>query len=270
MIDAYSLWQNLSLHGGEQSTVAVLDSGISFHALAAFSDGRVISGYDFVSDKAISKDGDGSDADFYDPGDADEEACPGEHNSWHCTRVTSVLAANYSGFLRVAPRASIMPVRVLGRCKTGFASDVADAIVWASGGEISGLLLTISEASSIQVIVMAFAGYGACPSYMQTAVDLAVSKNVMLYAAAGNDPSMRAMDSFPANCRGVVSVGGLGYSGMPSAYSATRAQLYMQGGSPEHLCPAWAELQVGGCVGTWEKGGGEELSLHLAVVENAV
>jgi hypothetical protein len=233
-IDAYRLWQNLSSYG-EQRTVAVLDSGTSFNALAAFSDSRVISCYDFVSDESISKDCDRRDADFYDPCNADEEACPGEGSSWHGTRVASVLAANYSRFLGVAPWAHIVPVRVLGRCKAGFASDVADAIVWASGGEISGLQ-TVAEAH-IQAIVMSFAGLGTCPSCMQTAVDMAVSRNVTLYAAAGNDPCLRATDSFPANCRGVVSVGGLSYSGTPLAYSATRAQLYMLGRLQDHPVP---------------------------------
>ncbi len=104
---------------------------------------RIIHGYDFVSDATLGMDGDGGrDPDYYDPGDFDPLACPqqsGGGHSWHGSKVASILAANYSGFLGVAPRARVMMVRVLGRCKTGYASDVADGIVWAAGGHIEGL-----------------------------------------------------------------------------------------------------------------------------------
>ena len=80
-----------------------------------------------------------------------------------------------------------MPVRVLGRCKTGYASDVADAIVWASGGSIDGMPSTSTPA---QVISMSFTGLGACPSYLQSAVTQAVNNGVILIAAAGNAGGM--------------------------------------------------------------------------------
>lgn len=242
MLDVWGMWDNLSTYG-ENSTVAVLDSGIAASALPAFSDGgaqegesssggRVVAGYDFISDEMLSGDGDGRDPDFYDPGDSDTSLCPGE-SSWHGTKVASVLGGNYSGFLGVAPRVKIVPVRVLGRCGTGYASDVADGIVWAAGGNIQGLNTTLSEAHSPRIMVMAFAGVGQCPSFMQTAIDLAKARNITLLAAAGNNPAMQASDYFPANCRGVVSVGALNWMNRPASYTSQKPDVFMPGGDAQ-------------------------------------
>lgn len=263
MISAQMLWDTYKTHG-ENYTVAVLDSGISPASLDAYrhTDGyssRIVSGYDFVSDSQMAMDNDGSninissrDTDFYDPGDFDISACPQQKNhSWHGSKVTSVLAANYSGFFGVAPRVNVVPVRVLGRCKTGYASDVADGIVWAAGGNIEGLDFNVTTQGNPMVIMMAFAGMGKCPSYMQTAVDLAISKNVTLFAAAGNNPMLSAMDSFPANCKGVISVGALGFNGKIAHYSVQDAQMYMPGGSNTKPVPCLGtSLEVEYCLGT--------------------
>ncbi len=244
-INIYELWEKHKTRG-KNHTIAVLDSGVAVSALDAFEN-RIVPGYDFVSDESLSKDGDGRDSDYYDPGDADAELCAA--NSWHGTKVASVLAADYHGFLGVAPEATVMPVRVLGRCGTGYASDVADGIVWAAGGHINGLEDSID---SVQIVLMALSGKGRCPSFMQTAVDLAVAKGVGLFAAAGNDPSLTAADHFPANCRGVISVGALNARGEIASYSLRGADVYMPGGDLDKGVPCLGgDLgEVESCVGT--------------------
>ena len=248
-IDIYKLWEQYGTRGANY-TVAVLDSGVAASALAAFG-ARIVPGYDFVSDEALAKDGDARDSDYYDPGDADAEACPGASDSWHGTKVASVLAANYSGFLGVAPEVSVLPVRVLGRCGTGFASDVADGIVWAAGGSIIGLESATVETEG-RIIVMALSGKGRCPSFVQTAVDLAVARGAKLFAAAGNDPSLQASDHFPANCNGVISVGALNANRQVASYSSRGADVYMPGGDFDKGVPCLgADLtSVQSCVGT--------------------
>lgn len=201
--------------------VAVLDSGLAASALPAFGS-RVLPGYDFISDPEISNDEDGRDANPLDPGDFD---CGG---GWHGTHVASIaLADPMAEFSGLAYNASLLNVRVLGKCKSGYASDVADALVWSVGGTINGLQ---RNAAPAKVVVMSFAGIGNCPSFLQTAVDLAVSKNVSMFAAAGNDPNVSASESFPGNCRGVISVGATGSSaGKIASYSAKGADVYLPG-----------------------------------------
>jgi alpha-tubulin suppressor-like RCC1 family protein len=252
LLDVYEIWKNKSR--GEQSTIALLDSGIAQSALEAFQ-GRILPGYDFISDIAFAKDGDGRDPDFYDPGDADAIYCPGQmQDSWHGTSVASIAAANYSGFYGVAPASSILPVRVLGRCKTGYASDVADAIVWTAGGIIERL----NETSPMQrhtnsfIIIMAFAGLGSCPSFIQTAVDIAVAHNITLYSAAGNDENFFSSDFFPSNCRGVVSIGALTKKSQIAPYSSIKADAFMPGGDTENpiLCLGANLSRIYLCSGT--------------------
>lgn len=100
---------------------------------------------------------------------------------------------------------------------------------------------------------MAFAGTGPCPSFMQTAVDLALSSNITLYAAAGNNPNLYADDHFPANCRGVVSVGALNWKRQVASYSSLRPGVFMPGGDSERSVPCLGEnliLDIHTCQGT--------------------
>ena len=252
MINIFDLWLNHSTFG-EGYTIAVLDSGLAEGARMAYDEDRLLQGHDFISDPELAMDGDGRDASASDPGDADAQVCPGRPSSWHGSKVTSVLAANVSGFLGVAPGAFVRPVRVLGRCGSGYASDVADAIVWAAGGFINGLGSVGDEGENERkkVISMSFAGKGRCPSYMQSAVDLALENNVTLFAAAGNDPKLLAADHFPANCRGVVSVGALNWKKEIASYSSRGADVYMPGGDAEKPVPCLGhDLSLQGCIGT--------------------
>lgn len=208
---------------------AILDGGISRSAVSTFLNVR--GGYDFISDPQVALDGDGRDPDWIDPGDALAGRCSVQ--SWHGTQTAAMLASSTQHGLM--PTTPLLPVRVLGACKTGYASDIADAIVWAAGGEIRGL----SEASSsprARIIVMPFAGFGdACPSYLQSAVSFAVARNVTLLAAAGNaGKEVQAASLFPGNCQGVLSVGAHGDGGAYAGYSSANADVYFAGGTPEH------------------------------------
>lgn len=249
--------------------VAALDSGLSPTVLDAFN--SIEDGYDFVSDPSMSRDGDGRDADWTDPGDWDPSipSC-GAKSSWHGTMTGSLLAARPQvdgetgniAFSGVVPNATIMPVRVLGACKTGYASDVADAIVWAAGGYIRGMENSTKPRQPTQVILMPFSGYSGyenggatlrrgCPSYLQSAVDLAVARNITLVASAGNNYNASVLDYFPANCRGVYSVGALNRMGRYAAYSNQGASMYMPGGDSQDqlLCMSDGKVLVP-CMGT--------------------
>lgn len=227
-----SAWMKGPWNGGKGVVVASLDSGLSSSVLDVFQD--LQQGYDFVSDPSMSVDGDGRDGDWVDPGDAVPGRCGS--SSWHGTLTGTMLACEpsrtQSGYAGVVPNATFMPVRVLGACKTGYASDVADAIVWAAGGEIRGL--DEMPAKQAQVILMAFSGKAGCPSYLQSAVDLAVSRNITLVASGGNNYGDTVSNYFPGNCLGVYSVGAMNRRGGFTAYTNRGARLYFPGGDAEY------------------------------------
>jgi hypothetical protein len=135
----------------------------------------------------------------------------------------------------IAPDATVLSMRVLGKCSKGYTSDVADAIVWSVGGTINKW--PVNRDKPANVVLMPFAGKGKCPSFMQTAVTLATNIfNATLIAAAGNDAS-DASENFPANrdrdrdrdCAGVISVGSLDVEGNRAVYSAKNADVYVPG-----------------------------------------
>ena len=233
-IHAETIWKNYG-YGKPNVRVAILDSGLSRVAEPAFS--YVSWGFDFVSDPSISMDGDGRDLDSEDPGDIAQDCSWWPEPSWHGTKMASILAANHQTELikGVAPNTTIMPVRVLGACGTGFANDVADAIVWASGGGINGMPLNPKPA---QIISLSLAGTGPCPSYLQSAINQAISLGSIIIAAAGNDGANTTSDTFPANCVGVVSVGASTRLGNLASYSNQDANVAAPGG--DYIDGIWA------------------------------
>ena len=207
------------LSTGTGVKVAVIDTGIRPHADLA---GQYVGGYDFISDATIGNDGNGRDADPTDPGDwtaANECAAgdPGSNSSWHGTHVAGTIAAatnNGLGVAGVAYGAKVVPVRVLGKCG-GYTSDIADAIIWASGGTVTGVP---ANANVAKVINMSLGGGGACGTTTQNAINSARSRGTVVVVAAGNE-NQNASNSNPANCAGVVTVAATNRNGARAPYS---------------------------------------------------
>ncbi len=98
-ISAFSAWDIAT--GSANIVVAVVDTGYRPHAAMA---GRILPGYDFVSDPIVANDGDGRDADATDPGDwitltdltssHTFDGCDIENSSWHGTSTAGIIAAN--------------------------------------------------------------------------------------------------------------------------------------------------------------------------------
>ena len=184
---------------GSGSTVAVIDTGITAHPDL---DANVLPGYDFVSDATAARDGNGRDAnaqdqgDWYAAGECGQTAAA--NSSWHGTHVAGTVAAvtgNATGVAGVAPNAKVVPVRVLAKCG-GSLSDIADAIIWASGGTVSGVP---ANANPAKVINMSLGGSGACGTTYQAAIDSAVSRGTTVVVAAGNS-NQDASGFRPSNC----------------------------------------------------------------------
>lgn len=204
---------------GTGVTVAVLDTGYRPHAdLAA----NIVGGYDFISDTFVANDGNGRDSNAQDPGDWNTAGqCPPDPNaypsSWHGTHVAGTIAAvsnNSSGVAGVAYGARVLPLRVLGRCG-GYTSDIADAIIWASGGSVSGVPANTSVA---RVVNLSLGGQGSCDTTTQSAINSARSRGTVIVVAAGNE-NQNAANVSPANCSGVITVASVNRSGGRAYYS---------------------------------------------------
>jgi serine protease len=206
---------------GTGVVVAVLDTGIRPHADLS---GQTVAGYDFINDTFVSNDGNGRDSDPSDPGDAiavgecgGGEPTQAQTSSWHGTHVAGTIAAktnNSMGVAGVAYGAKVQAVRVLGKCG-GYTSDIADAIIWASGGTVSGVP---NNATPAKVINMSLGGGGACDTTSQNAINSARSRGTVVIVAAGND-NANASNSNPANCAGVVTVAATNRQGGRAWYS---------------------------------------------------
>ncbi|KQV86615.1 hypothetical protein ASC91_21900 [Pelomonas sp. Root1237] len=207
------------LSTGSGVVVAVIDTGYRPHADLS---GQIVAGYDMINDTAVSNDGSGRDSDPSDPGDwtAAGECGTGEpasNSSWHGTHVAGTIAAktnNSTGVAGIAFNAKVQPVRVLGKCG-GYTSDIADGMVWASGGSVSGLP---TNATPAKVINMSLGGGGACDTTSQNAINSARSRGTSVIVAAGNE-NQNASNSNPANCSGVVAVAATDRNGARAYYS---------------------------------------------------
>ncbi len=195
---------------GSGAVVAVLDTGIASHSDL---NGNILPGYDFIIDTAVAGDGNGRDSNPADPGDY----YGGRASSWHGTHVAGTVAAvtnNGVGVAGTAPLAKVVPVRVLGR-GGGYDSDIADAVIWASGGSVSGVPANQNPA---EVINLSLGGAGSCGSAMQSAINGAVGRGTTLVIAAGNS-NANVSGFSPANCSNVIAVASNTSTGARSSFS---------------------------------------------------
>lgn len=171
---------------GSGVTVAVVDTGVrSSHSDLS---GNVLSGIDYVAPGTSANDENG-----------------------HGTHVAGIIAAlhnNSRGIAGMAPRAKILPVRVLDRDGSGTAADVAKGIIYAAdrGAKVINLSL----------------GSNLSSSAMQSAVAYAISRNRLVVAAAGNSGCglLGSPTEYPAAYPGVVGVGAVNQSIQKASFSS--------------------------------------------------
>lgn len=114
----------------------------------------------------------------------------------HGTAVAGIIAS-------VCPRCEILPVKVLDEHRVGDWPTVAAGIVWAADNGAQVINLSIGGAHPADVL--------------GTAVAYALSKGVIVVAAAGNDGADE--DFFPASYPGVISVAAVDENGARSPFS---------------------------------------------------
>ena len=143
------------------------------------------SGWDFYSNDNYADDGNG-----------------------HGTHVAGIIAAAANGFgaTGVAPGAKIMPIRVLGSDGSGSTNSVAAGIRYAvdNGADIINLSLG-----------------GPLSSVIQTAIQYAQQRNVLVVSAAGNESA--SLPTYPArlsaSLSNVISVGAYSSAGAIASFS---------------------------------------------------
>ncbi|WP_425605948.1 S8 family peptidase [Lysobacter firmicutimachus] len=225
-INAPSAWD---ISTGTGVVVAVIDTGIASHSDL---NANILPGYDFVSDAAAARDGNGRDSNPADEGDWNNatecdslfQDVPARNSSWHGTHVAGTIAAvtnNAKGVAGTAYNAKVVPVRVLAKCG-GSLADIADAVTWASGGSVSGVP---ANANPAEVINMSLGGGGSCSATYQAAIDGAVSRGTTVVVAAGNNNG-NAANIQPASCNNVITVGAVDSAGARSVWSSAQKSNY--------------------------------------------
>jgi serine protease len=194
----------------EEITVAVVDSGV----FLGHEDlqGRLVPGYDFVSDINSSCDGDGIDPDANDPGDKQFV----DASTYHGTHVAGIIAANIDnqiGVAGVAPTVKIMPLRAVG-CGDGNSYDLLQAIRFAAGlPNDSGVVPDVP--ADIINISLGSPGYSAT---FQSLINEVSSLGIIVVAAAGNDASNAPV--YPAALHNVISVSASNRLNQPAPYTS--------------------------------------------------
>ncbi|MDB6088943.1 MAG: Peptidase and in kexin sedolisin [Gammaproteobacteria bacterium] len=230
-IDAEGAWDTTT--GSAGIVIAAIDTGVRFDhpdLLRAGSAGRLLPGYDFISDPAVANDGDGRDADPSDPGDwvtsADVQStslknCKVQDSSWHGTRVAGILGAltnNSTGIAGINWSGWLLPVRALGKCG-GFDSDIIAGMLWAAGLHVDGVA---DNPYPAQIENLSLGSATTCSAAYSQVISELAAKGVLVVVSAGNEGG--PVES-PANCAGAAGIAGLRHAGTKVGYSSLGIQI---------------------------------------------
>ena len=147
--------------GGENILVAVLDTGVDEEH--PFLAGKTLGGYNFVDDMAFQKD-----------------------NNGHGTACASLV-------LQTAPRAKILPVKVMSEKGISDGFSIAKGLVYAvkQGAKIINLSLGTTDETTL----------------LDEAVNYAQENGVLIVASSGNEG--KESENYPSSLNGVLCVGAI-------------------------------------------------------------
>ncbi|CAB4915158.1 unannotated protein [freshwater metagenome] len=167
---------------GANVTVAVIDTGVAVHPDLG---GSFVAGKDFTLPEGDGRnDGHG-----------------------HGTHVAGIIAAtpdNALGVAGLAPDVKLMPIKVLDDSGSGYSSSVSNGIIWATdhGADIISMSLG-----------------GGYDSGQGVAVAYAISRGVIVIAAAGNDREYGSPVKYPGAFPGVIAVSATQSDNLIASYS---------------------------------------------------
>ena len=187
--------------GSPSIVVAVIDTGYTQHPDLP----TPLPGYDFFD----------NDTDATDPGDA----CNGQPDSWHGTKVAGVIGAkvnNGIGIAGINQQSQIQHIRILGPCG-GDVADEIKAIRWAAGLTVAAITTNSTPA---RVLNLSLGGPGQCSALEQSAINDAVAAGAIVVVAAGNGgDDLDLVANSPANCNNVITVAATTKSGQRANFS---------------------------------------------------
>lgn len=186
---------------GSGVVVAVIDTGVkATHPDLA---GHVLTGRDYVAPGTSAADENG--------------------HGTHVAGIITAIANNGRGVAGLAPSSRVLPVRVLDRNGVGDSANVAKGIVWAVDHGAKVINLSLSSTSS--------------DTAGRAAVAYAISKNVVVVAAAGNNGCglLGSPRAYPAAYDGVLGVGAITSTSAVASYSS---------------CGSWVDVSAPGS-GIW-------------------
>jgi serine protease len=207
--------------GTAGTVVAVVDTGILFEGNGSSKThpdliGRVLPGYDFISDPGNAGDGDGRDPNPFDPGDDDL--------TYHGSHVAGTILASANnggtgfngGIVGINWAAKLLPVRVLGK-QNGTTVDIVEGTLWAAGLPINGVP---NNPTPADVINLSLSGQGSCGPAEQEAYAQALNapqKPIIIVAAGNNNKDASGFS--PGSCAGLITVGATDQFGTRASYS---------------------------------------------------
>ncbi|GIE33014.1 hypothetical protein Ait01nite_060590 [Actinoplanes italicus] len=156
---------------GADVVVAVIDTGVEGDHPDL--DGQILKGYNAIEN--------GGGGDFDDNG-----------HGTHVAGTVAALTGNGVGVAGFAPDAKVLPIKVLDADGSGYVSDTAEGIVWATD-------------NGAQIINMSL-GSDTPTQAEKSAVAYALKNGVTVVAAAGNEREEGSPTSYPAAYDGVIAV----------------------------------------------------------------
>ena len=161
--------------------IAIVDTGVQLNHPDLV--GKLLPGYDFV--------------------EKDNNPTDGNGHGTHVAGIAAAVTNNIQGVAGMAPLASILPIRVLDNNGSGLLSDVANGIIFAAnqGARVMNLSLGSPQGATT----------------LQSAIDYAWNREVVIVAAAGN--SNTNVPFYPANYNNVIAVASTDSNDQKSSFS---------------------------------------------------
>lgn len=132
---------------------------------------------------------------------------PSDDNG-HGTHVTGIICAenNEIGMVGVAPKAKVIPVKVLDKDGSGNLLNVAQGIRWAADQKVDFITLSLGSPNPVQQV--------------RKAIQYAESKGIVTFCAAGNAGNTHEI-FYPANYPETIGIGSIAKDFNRSPFSCT-------------------------------------------------